>query len=173
MTPEELANKNYDAVLAEKRDKLNSRLQIWSLLLALISGFGVASVQEGNTSLVVALYPLLAACLAHFAAHSEAILDQIKAYLLQLEQEAGINGYETHNKQNKLKSSSSGGHKKALLQALTLTQTLATSMVVWRLHSQGNDIAAAIVLCIEILAIITTVQALWEAKPKQPKTQPA
>src|SRR5947199_4800127 len=70
MTPEELANKNYDAVLAEKRDKLNSRLQIWSLLLALISGFGVASVQEGNTSLVVALYPLLAACLAHFTAHS-------------------------------------------------------------------------------------------------------
>src|SRR5436305_14903936 len=129
MTPEELANKNYDAVLAEKRDKLNSRLQIWSLLLALISGFGVASVQEGNTSLVVALYPLLAACLAHFTAHSEAVLDQIKAYLYKFEQDHEVKGYETYNKENQLKSSPSEGHKKALLQALILTQALAASMV--------------------------------------------
>jgi len=164
ITAEHYASKDLDAVLAEKRDKLNARLQIWSLLLALISGFGIASVQQGNVSYVVVLYPLLAACLAQFAGHSESVLDQIKAYLLQVEARSEYQGYETYNKTNKLKTASSGGHKRALLTALLITELLATTVVVSRLIEVQLPLVAGIVLIIESIAVIATVRFLRETK---------
>ena len=75
----------YEALQAEKRDKMNARWQVWSILVGLVGAFGLVSLQAGITGYVVMLYPLIAACLARFSAHSESILDQIKAYLLDFE----------------------------------------------------------------------------------------
>jgi len=162
ITAEQYASKDIDAVIAEKRDKLNARLQIWSLLLALISGFGIASVQSSNVSYVVVLYPLLAACLAQFAGHSEEVLDKLKAYLLQVEQRAAFQGYESFNKANRSKWS--GGHKRALLTALLITELLATTVVVSRLIEVQLPLVAGIVLIIESIAVIATVRFLGETK---------
>jgi hypothetical protein len=131
----ELGKLEYEALQQEKRDKLNARLQIWSLLLALISGFGIASVQDGAISYVVALYPLLAFCVVQYTAHSEAVLDQVKAYLLAVEQQLHYQGYEHFNKQHKLVKSVSGGHKKALRDAIMLTDALAVGAVLIRLQA--------------------------------------
>jgi hypothetical protein len=56
-----LAALDYETAQAEKRDKLNARLQVWSLFVALVGGFGLASLQSGSASYVVALFPLQAA----------------------------------------------------------------------------------------------------------------
>src|SRR5436305_154240 len=101
ISPEKLAELDYEAAQAEKRNRLGERLQVWSLLFALVSGFGLASVQSGNISYVVMLYPLLACCIARAVGHSEAVLDQLKAYLLKIEQDSSYVGYEKYNKSNK------------------------------------------------------------------------
>jgi fatty acid desaturase len=160
MTPEKLAELDYEAAQAEKRDKLNTRLQVWSLLIALVGGFGLASVQAGSVSSVVALFPLLGACVARYAGHSESVLDQVKAYLLQIEQESGYCGYESYNRM--VKRRVSGGHKKALRDALVLMEVLATVAVVVRLAAASLIFLAVTVLVVEILAIIATVAFLRE-----------
>lgn len=148
----------YQALQQEKRDKLNARLQIWSFLLALISGFSVASLQTGAISYVVALYPLLALCVARYAAHSEAVLDQVKAYLLAQELASGYQGYEYFNKQHQLKNSVSGGHKKALRDAVILTDVLATIAAVIRLQVSGWWFFALAVLLVNVVVIVKTRQ---------------
>ncbi len=84
MASEKLAELEYESLQQEKRDKLNARLQVWSLLVALVGAAGVASVQSGTLAYVVLLYPLLAACVARYAGHSESVLNQVKAYLLEV-----------------------------------------------------------------------------------------
>lgn len=162
MTPERFSEMDYEGAQAEKRNRLGERLQVWSLLFALVTGFGLVSAQSGNVSYVVLLYPMIACCLARAVGHSEAVLDQVKAYLLDVEEKRGYSGYEKYNESHKLKSSSSGGHKKALRDALMLTESLATALVVWRLLEAHMPIAAVVVLVIEALAVIATARFLWE-----------
>lgn len=162
----EMKTLEFEALQAEKRDKLNSRLQVWSLLLALISGFGIASLQSGAISYVVVLYPLLAFCVARYVAHNEAVLDQVKAYLLELEQEISFQGYEHYNKAHKLNNSVSGGHKKALRDAIVLTDVLALGAVVLRLLFAGWWFLALPVLLVNGVVLIKTWLCLTEWKEK-------
>ncbi len=166
MDANELNNLEYGALQQEKRDKLNARLQIWSLLLALISGFGIASLQTGAISYVVALYPLLALCVARYVAHSEAVLDQVKAYLLERERAANYQGYEHYNKLHKLTNSVSGGHKKALRDAILLTDVLATGAAVIRLQLSGWWFLALLVLLVNGIVIAKTWLCLSEKRQK-------
>jgi hypothetical protein len=152
----------YQALQQEKRDKLNARLQIWSLLLALVSGFGIASLQSGIVGYVVALYPLLAFCVARYAAHSEAVLDQVKAYLLALEQDLNHQGYEHFNKQHKLMQSVSGGHKKALRDAIVLTDVLAVVAVLVRLQVAGWWVLGVLVALENVVVVLGTWRCLSE-----------
>lgn len=160
MSPEKLTELDYEAVEAEKRDRLNARLQVWSLLIALVGGFGLASLQSGNVSYVITLFPLLAACIARYAGHSETVLDQIKTYLHQVEQLSGFTGYESYN--HSCKRRSSGSHKKALRDALVIMESLATVVVVTRLVVTSLFPLAIIVLITEVLAIGATVIFLRE-----------
>lgn len=162
MEAHEVEKLEYSALQQEKRDKLNARLQIWSLLLALISGFGIASLQTGAISYVVALYPLLALCVARYAAHSEAVLDQVKAYLLEQEQQLDYQGYEHFNKQHKLTNSISGGHKRALRDAVLLTDLLALGAVLIRLQIAGWWPFGLVVLLVNAVVIIKTWRCLSE-----------
>lgn len=146
---------DYEAVQAEKRDRINARLQVWSLLVALIGGFGLASLQSGNVSYVVALYPLIAACVARYTGHSEMVIDQIKAYLLSVGSD-----YEQYNKSHPFKSS--GGHKKALRDALIITEALATALITLRLFD--HQVLAWTVFIVEMGAIILTWEFLGERK---------
>jgi hypothetical protein len=160
---DKIAELDYEATLAEKRDKLNSRLQVWSLLVALVGGFGLASLQSGNVSYVVALYPLLAMCIARYAAHSEMVLDRLKAYQFQLEKESGYRGYETFNQSCK-QQQTSGGHKAALRDALLLTEGLATGVIVGRLALDSLPLLALLVGVVEVLAMIATFRFLYEPR---------
>jgi hypothetical protein len=160
MAPDKLAELDYEAAQSEKRDRLNGRLQTWSLLVALVGGFGLASLQSGTVSYVIALFPLLASCVARNTGHSEAVLDELKAYLLRVEQESGYGGYEVYNRSYKQRSS--GGHKKALRDALVMLEVLATVVVVVRLAGDHMVFFAVIVAVAEILAIVATVVFLHE-----------
>jgi len=161
MEQNDLQTENYKAVQDEKRDRINARLQIWQLVVALVSGFGLASLQAGNISYVVALYPLLACCVARYAGHSELVLDQIKAFLLEAEEKDDVLGYERFNLYHPFKSAS-GGHKKALRDALVLTEALATLVVIVRLCADGLQLQAGIVVMVECIAIGQTIWYLRE-----------
>jgi hypothetical protein len=162
MTADELASMEYEALQSEKRDKMAARLQVWSLFMALVSAFGLASIQPGAASYLAALYPVLAVCVARYSAHSESILDQIKAYLLAFEQQSGYKGYEQFNKS--VARRSSGGHKKAFRDALLLTEALATVVVVVRLVVDQWVFLAVVVAAIEIVAMVITFRTLREDK---------
>ncbi len=100
MDGQKLAELEYEALQAEKRDKLNGRVQIWSLFFGLVSGAGLVSVQAGTVSSLIALYPFLAMCLARYTGHSERVLDQLKGRLLAIERARGFMGYEEVNRGN-------------------------------------------------------------------------
>ncbi len=111
MDQQRVSELEYEARQAEKRDKLNARLQLWSLFFGLVSGAGLVSVQTGTLSSLVALYPFLAMCLARYAAHSERVLDQV-------------------NKQQSRRRA--GSHLKAFRDAVLLSQVVATGLLVLR-----------------------------------------
>jgi hypothetical protein len=153
MTPERLAELEYEALQQEKRDKLNARLQVWSLLVGLVGASGVvAGVQSGAVAYAVALYPLLAACVARYAGHSESVLNQVKAYLLELEKKAGYSGYEQYNKTSGRRGV--GGHMRALRDAILITDVLAVAVVAWRLAVASGYIWAGVV-------VLAAVPVLW------------
>jgi hypothetical protein len=154
LTPEKLAEMDYEAAQAEKRDKLNSRLQVWSLLVGLIGAFGLASIQSGLIPYVVALFPLLAACLARYVGHSEKVLDQVKAYLYAREEETGIAGYEHWNKARK--RAGAGGHLRAFRDVVVLIDLLATASVAFRLIVDHWFLAAAVLVFVELIMIACT-----------------
>jgi hypothetical protein len=56
----DIEEKEFEALQAEKRDRMNSRWQVWSILVGLAGAFGLASLQSGYTGYVVALFPILA-----------------------------------------------------------------------------------------------------------------
>jgi len=160
LPPEKLAELEFEALQQEKRDKLNSRLQVWSLLVGLVGAFGVASVQSGSVAYVVALYPLLAACVARYAGHSESVLDQVKSYLIAIEQQAEYCGYEQYNKSSGRKGV--GGHMVALRDAILLTDVLASIVVVLRLLSDGQPWLA--ILSIGLFAVTMILTCRWLRK---------
>lgn len=118
----------YEALQAEKRDKMNARWQVWSLLVGLIGAFGLVSLQAGATGYVAVLYPVIAACLVRFSAHSESILDQIKAYLFDFEKQQGYQGYEHYNRAQCRRSA--GSQTKALRDVIYCTDLLAVIVLV-------------------------------------------
>lgn len=167
MTPEKLAELEYESLQQEKRDKLNARLQIWSLLVALVGASGFASVQGGTLAYVVALYPLLAACVARYAGHSESVLDQVKAYLLEVEQRTGYSGYERYNKTSKRKTR--GNHARALRDTIVLTDSMAILVVLWPLWIDGWYVLASLVVLAALAVIALTCRWLGCALPLRRK----
>jgi hypothetical protein len=157
-----MAEMEFEALQQEKRDKLNNRLQVWSLLVGLVGASGVASVQSGAVAYVVLLYPLVAACVARYAGHSESVLNQVKAYLLELEKRAGYVGYEQFNKSNGRKGV--GAHMRALRDAILLTDVLAVVAVVLRMFSDGLYILAALVLLVALVVLVVTCHWLNSGK---------
>jgi len=143
MDQQRLSELEYEALQAEKRDKLNARLQLWSLFFGLVSGAGLVSVQTGAISSLIALYPFLAMCLAKYAAHSERVLDQVKARLLAVEQTCSIVGYEQVNKQQSRRRRA-GSHLKAFRDAVLLSQVVATGLLVLRAPVLSLGIAVAL-----------------------------
>jgi hypothetical protein len=164
IAPEKLAEMEFEALQQEKRDKLNSRLQVWSLLVGLVGASGVASVQGGAIAYVVLLYPLVAACVARFAGHSESVLNQIKAYLLELEKRAGYSGYEQYNKSSGRKGV--GSHMLALRDAILLTDGLAVAVVVWRLLADGWYMLAVLVVVVALVVVVQTCRWLRNGEKK-------
>ncbi len=136
MESQKLAELEYEALQAEKRDKLNGRVQIWSLFFGLVSGAGLVSVQTGTVSYLIALYPFLAMCLARYAGHSERVLDQVKVRLLAVEQARGFTGYEIVNKLN-ARQRRAGSQLKAFRDAVVLSQLVATALLVLRAGPVG------------------------------------
>jgi hypothetical protein len=154
LTPERLTEMEYEACQAEKRDKMNSRLQVWQLLIGLIGAFGLASIQAGAVVYVVCLYPLLAACIARHVGHSEGILKQLKAYLLKVEYGCDYSGYETFNKASKRVGS--GNHMRALRDAILLTDLLAAAVVEVRLLADGwLWLAVMMAMVVSVVMIVT------------------
>ncbi len=143
---EELALKEYETLQAEKRDRMQARLQIWSVVIGLIGAFGLASLQAGPISWVLALYPLLAACIARYSGHNEAVLTKIKRYLLTFEQTHGYRGYEQYNLE--IRHKQSGSQTKALRDALLVTAMLATLVVSIRLLLGSLMIVAIFVMLV-------------------------
>lgn len=160
MDKAELERMEFDALQSEKRDKMNARLQIWSLFFGLVSAFGLVSIQTNAISYLVALYPILALCLARHAGHSESVLDQIKDYLQQVEKSSGYDGYERYNRLNTRRSV--GGHKKALRDALLLTELLATVTAAIRLIINQLLPIAVLITIVEIVAVLLTSRFLRE-----------
>jgi hypothetical protein len=161
MTPEKLAEMEFEALQQEKRDKLNARLQVWSLLLGLVGASGVASViQGGALAYVVLLYPLVAACIARYAGHSESVLNQVKAYLIEVEKRAGYTGYEQYNASGSSGRRGAGSHMMALRDAILVTDGLAVVVVVWRLFADGLPFLAALVVLAALGVVALTCRWL-------------
>lgn len=158
MTPERLAELEYEALQQEKRDKLNARLQVWSLLVGLVGASGVVSTQGGAVVYAVLLYPLIAACVARYAGHSESVLNQVKAYLLDLEKRAGYSGYEHYNKTSGRRGV--GNHMKALRDAILLTDVLAVAVVLWRVVTDGRYLLAGLIILGALVVIAVTCRWL-------------
>jgi hypothetical protein len=161
MTTGDLEQVELSGLQQEKRDRMNARWQVWSLLFALVSGFGLASVQGGDIPYLVALYPLIAMCIARFTAHSETVLDQIKAYLREVEKKHNFAGYEQFNLISGRKGV--GSHQKALRDALLITEMLASVAAAYRLYDHGLLLAAILVAAIDLVASIATL--LYLRKP--------
>ncbi len=143
MDSQKVAELEYEALQAEKRDKLNGRMQIWSLFFGLVSGAGLVSVQAGAVSSLIALYPFLAMCLARYAGHSERVLDQVKGRLLGVERACGFAGYEQVNKLN-ARQRRAGSQLKAFRDAVLVSQVAATALVVLRMPALWAGIAIAL-----------------------------
>ncbi|MBA2677528.1 MAG: hypothetical protein H0U76_03920 [Ktedonobacteraceae bacterium] len=152
-----LASLQYEGLQAEKRDKMNARLQIWSLFVGLVGAFGLASLQAGTVSYLVALYPFLAMCIARYASHNESVLDQVKEYLLKIEEKSNYSGYERYNRTSQRRSS--GSHLKALRDAILTTQALATCMIAVRLLDNSIPLTVVIVV-VELVVLIATWRLL-------------
>lgn len=157
---EELALKEYEALQAEKRDRMQTRLQVWSVFIGLVGAFGLASLQTGLTGYVLVLYPLLGACVARYSGHNETVIEKLKSYLHIFEQTHGYRGYEQYNRE--VRHARSGNQVKALRDALILTEMLATIVIVIRLLNDHLILLTVGVIVMELVAIVGTWQWLRE-----------
>lgn len=159
---DDLVKGDYDAAQAEKRDRINGRAQVWNLLMGLIGAFGLLSVQPGQTGYLVALYPLVAACVVRFAVHSECVIDQIKAYLLSVEDHYQFAGYEHFNKAHKRLSR--GGHRHALRDVVLLTDGIAFGVIAVKLLLAGWWWVLFVVVVIDVGVMLLTLVWLRRSK---------
>jgi len=152
---EELAKLEYEALRAEERDRMNARLQVWTIFLSLVGAFGLVSVQSGAVAYVAGLFPLLACCLARHVRHSEDALRLIRKYLYQIEKSVGYVGYEHFTRCQP--RTTHGGYLDALRDALLVTQLLALAVVVLRLTSDQVTLLITIpVIGLEVAAMFLT-----------------
>src|SRR6266496_464046 len=149
----ELALKEYEALQAEKNGRIQARLQIWSVFLALVGAFFLAGLQAGLVSWAILIYPIAAAFLAQFAGHNETVLDRLKTYLRAFEARYGYDGYEQFNFQIKTRS---GSQVKALRSALIATEVLATVVGIAHLLAEQHFLLASVATVIEIVTVVST-----------------
>lgn len=150
----EIGQLEYEALRTEERDRMNARLQIWTIFLSLASAFGLASTQSSTITYVAVLFPLLAACLARHVRHSEDALRQVRTYLYQIEKQASYQGYEHFTRCQT--RTTHGGYLDALRDALLIAQGLAVAVVVVRLVADHAFLWVAPVISLEIVAMVMT-----------------
>jgi hypothetical protein len=151
MQVEDLAKLEYEALRAEERDRMNARLQVWTIFLSLVGAFGFVSAQAGTVAYVASLFPLLACCLARHVRHSEDALRQVRKYLYEIEKRHEYEGYEHLTRS--APRSTHGGY----LDALLITQVLAVTVVVVRLASdQFSLLIILLMIGIEGVALFLT-----------------
>jgi hypothetical protein len=163
MQTEDFAKLEYEALRAEERDRMNARLQIWTIYLSLVGAFGLVSVQSGNIAYITGLFPLLACCLARHIRHSEDALCQVRKYLYQLEKLYNYQGYEHYSRS--ISRVTHGGYLDALRDALLVTQALALVVIV--LHLLSDQITWLIILPViglEVMAMFLTWHWLRKGK---------
>jgi hypothetical protein len=145
----------YEALRAEERDRMNARLQVWTIFLSLVGAFGLVSVQSGPVAYVAGLFPLLACCLARHVRHSEDALRLIRKYLYQIEKTASYEGYEHFTRCQS--RTTHGGYLDALRDALLVTQLLALTVVVLRLVTDHLSLLIILpVIGLEVAAMFLT-----------------
>jgi hypothetical protein len=155
MPSEDLAKLEYEVLRAEERDRMNARLQVWTIFLSLVGAFGLVSVQSGTVAYVAALFPLLACCLARHVRHSEDALRVIRKYLYQIEKRADYEGYEHFTRCQP--RTTHGGYLDALRDALLITQLLALAVVVIRLALDHFSLLIIVaVIAVELFAAALT-----------------
>jgi len=159
-----LEQKEYDALRAEERDRMNGRTQVWTLYLTIVGAFGFVTLQGGMSSYTVALCPLLLACLARHSRHSEDVLKMLRGYLYQLEQKSEYHGYE-HFTRGFVRSTN-GGYRVALRDAFLLTDILALGSVLVRFHvDHVFPVVSLVVFLFEIAAIVMMWR--WLSRPSK------
>jgi hypothetical protein len=155
MQSEDIAKLEYEALQAEGRDRMNARLQVWTIFLSLVLAFGLAGVQSGPAAYVAGLFPVLACCLARHVRHSEDALRQVRKYLYQVEKAASYEGYEHYSRCQP--RATHGGYLDALRDALLVTQMLALAVVVIRLASDQVTLLIIVpVIGLEVAAMFLT-----------------
>jgi hypothetical protein len=154
---EDLAVKEYEMLQMEKNARIQSRLQIWSVLLALIGAFFIAGLQSGQAGYAILIYPVAGAFLAQFAGHNEMIIDRLKSYLYQFEEIHTYQGYEHYNYPCVRRS---GSQVMALAGALVSTDVLAVVIGVSHVAASVYTFWTFPVMFIEMMAIVATCQFL-------------
>ena len=169
MKSEDIEAQELQALYDEKRDKLNARLPVWSLLLTLFGAVGYASVQAGLSGYLGILYPPLAATIARFTGHSERVLDRVKRRIHAIEEASGYHGYEHENAARTAKGS--GGHVKALRDFILLTDALDTVITALRLIEAQMTLLAVLLIFGELVVMAATWRWLDDqpAHQEQPK----
>src|SRR5437763_139047 len=155
--------REYDALRAEERDRMNARMQVWTLYLTVVGAFSFVALQSGLGVYVVALCPLVLACLSRYARHNEDVLKQLRKYLYQLEQKNGYCGYEHFT--GSVVRPTHGGYRSALRDAFLLTDVLALVSVLVRLSVDRVFLAIPVVLLIDVFAIVVT--CFWLSKARK------
>lgn len=149
---EELAKLEYEALKAEDRDRVNARLQVWTIFILLVSVFTGISIQQNSVAYVVIILPLLIGCLVLHVRHSEDALRQVRKYLYQMEQRYSYEGYEHYSRCILRKTH--GGYLEALKYAFQITDTLAIGVVAFHLFSDHVTWLAIIPLALVEMGVL-------------------
>lgn len=157
MKREEAEARELEALYDEKRDKLNARLPLWSLLVGLFSAFGYAGTQPGIAGYLIICYPLLAACVARFAGHNERVLIKVKRRIYAIEEASDYEGYEHENERNS--TGGSGAHLKAFRDFTLLTDGISLIALVIRLFV--DHLPALIILALLVEAAVLAFTWRW------------
>jgi hypothetical protein len=152
---EEMEAKELEALYDEKRDKLNARLPLWSLLITLFGAFSYVGTQTGMAGYIIVFYPLLAGCVARFAGSSERILDRVKRRIYKIEKASDYAGYEHDNANGS--TGGSGSHIKALRDFAILTDVIAVIAIGGRMVIDRMPPALiTLAVLLEVAAIVAT-----------------
>ncbi len=153
----ELAIKEYEMLQTEKNGRIQARLQVWSVFLALVGAFFIAGLQSGQISWSILIYPVAAAFLAQFAGHNEHIIDRLKAYLHRFEEIHCYTGYEHYNRPLTTRS---GSQIKALTGALVTTQVAALAIGITHLFQIHEPWFATAALFLGLYTVSSVVVSL-------------